>query len=104
MGIHILPALSSPADIQIAIARRVRDRRLDRGWTHAELEARSAVALDTLKKFEHTGQVSLPRLIRLSFALGCWAELEGLFREPTPESLDDLRRARRQRGRSLRGT
>ena len=95
-------ALSSPSDICLALARRIRDRRLDRGWTQAELAARSTVALDTLKKFEHTGQLSLPRLVRLAVALGCSAELEGLFREPTPQSLDELTRSRRRRGRALR--
>jgi transcriptional regulator with XRE-family HTH domain len=100
----MLVTSNSPADITLALARRIRDRRLDRGWTQAELAARSAVALDTLKKFEHTGQLSLPRLARLAVALGCSAEIEGLFREPAPQSLDDLTRSRRQRGRALRRT
>ena len=85
----------------MALGHRVRERRLDRGWTQAELSARSSVAVDTLKKFERTGQVSLPRLVRLAIALGCAAELEGLFRERSPQSLEDLERARRRRGRSL---
>ena len=85
----------------MALGQRVRERRLDRGWTQAELAARSSVALDTLKKLERTGQVSLPRLVRLAIALGCTAELEGLFGARAPQSLKDLERPRRLRGRSL---
>ena len=101
MGTVIPFIISTPADIAVALGLRVRERRLERGWTQSELAARASVALDTLKKFERTGQVSLPRLVRLAIALGCATELEGLFREPAPQSLKDLGRPHRRRGRSL---
>ena len=97
----MLVMISSPSDVAVAIGRRTRERRLDRGWTQAELAARANVAIDTLKKFERTGQISLPRLVRLAIALGCATELENLFRTPTPQSLTALTRSRRQRGRTL---
>ncbi len=93
--------LLTPAEIATSLARRLRARRLDRGWSQTELAARSNVAPDTLKRFERTGEVSLTRLIRLSLALGLASELEGLFAQTVPESLEVLERPKRQRGRSM---
>ena len=98
----MLVILSSPPEIATELARRLRARRLERGWTQPELAARSNVALDTLKKFERTGQISLVRMVRLSMALGTVAKKEGLFKAGAPASLDALERPLRQRGRSAR--
>ncbi len=94
--------LLSPPEVSNALARRLRAQRLARGWTQAELAARSNVAVDTLKKFERTGQISLVRMVRLTVALGCVDEMEHLFRQSVPASLDALERPERQRGRSSR--
>jgi transcriptional regulator with XRE-family HTH domain len=88
--------------IPARIAERVRDRRLALGWSRATLAARAAVSAETLRAFERTGQISLPRLARLAVALGVDAELERLFSAPPPvQSLDELaaQSKRRQRGR-----
>ena len=93
-------SVSSPAEISVALGRRIQARRLAHGWTQRELAERAGVALDTLKKFERTGQVSLLRLVRLVIALGGTDELEALLASHAPRSLDDLTRPRRQRGRT----
>jgi transcriptional regulator with XRE-family HTH domain len=98
----MLVMLMSPPQIVMLIARQARARRLDRGWTQAELVARSTVALHTLKKFERTGQISLPRVVRLAIVLGASREMERLFSEKVPASLDALERRKRQRGSSPR--
>ncbi|MHB0964275.1 MAG: helix-turn-helix domain-containing protein [Gemmatimonadaceae bacterium] len=100
LPLHIL----SPTDVSLALGRRVQARRLEHGWTQAELASRSGVAIDTLKKFERTGQISLPRLVRLVIALGRVSELEGLLGEPAPRSLRELERFTRKRGRALSPT
>lgn len=94
--------LSSPLGLAADLGARFRDRRLDRGWSREELGSRAQVAMETLKKFERTGQVSLPRLVRLAVALGVVGELESLFLPTRLETLDDIeRRARRpKRGRT----
>ena len=100
LPLHVL----SPTDVSLALGRRVQARRLEHGWTQAELASRSGVAIDTLKKFERTGQISLPRLVRLVNALGRVSELEGLLGEPAPRSLRELERPTRKRGRALSPT
>lgn len=84
------------------IADRLRLRRLALGWSRRSLGERAAVSPETLRAFERTGQISLPRLVRLSVALGVDGELERLFAAPPPpRSLDDLPSpgTKRQRGR-----
>ena len=91
-------SLQSVLGLAADLGGRFRDRRLDRGWSREELGARAGVAVETLKNFERTGQVSLPRLVRLAVALGAADELERLFLPTQPETLRDVeRRARRPR-------
>lgn len=93
--------LYSPRDVCLAIARRVRARRLDHNLTQRGLADRSGVSLGSLKRFERTGQVSLESLVRLALVLEATDELETWFSEPEFRSIDDaLRRGtRRKRGR-----
>ena len=84
------------------IAERLKERRLALGWSRPTLAARAAVSPATLRAFERTGQISLPRLARLAVALGVEGELERLFTTPPrAQTLDELaaQSKRRQRGR-----
>ncbi len=82
--------LYSPDEIRQRIAIRARARRLARGWTQAELAERGGIVLATLKKFEHSGQISLDRLIRIAAALDDLTVFERLFEPPVAASLDEL--------------
>ena len=80
----------TPAQVAIEIADRVRDRRLARGWTQAELAERAGLALPTLKLFERTGQVSLDRLLRIAAAFGALEDFRAPFAPPPPRSLAEI--------------
>lgn len=97
-------ALHTPSEASEQIAGRVRDARLARGWTQAQLAERSGIPLSTYRLFERTGQVSLERLIAVTSALGRMAEWDLLMRPPAPQSLDEIERGRptRRRGRRKR--
>ena len=99
----MLDIRTSPLDLSKELGKRLQERRLDRAWTRNDLSARAQVSAETLKKFERTGQISLPRLVRLTVALGIVSELERAFTARLPASLKDLEAQRRQRGRR-RGT
>lgn len=92
--------LSTPKEITVMMGQRSRARRLERGWSQSELAARAGIALSTLKVFEKTGQVSLPRLVRLMTALGHLSDLETILTASTPASLDTMELPLRKRGRS----
>jgi transcriptional regulator with XRE-family HTH domain len=94
--------LEAVTSIPVRIAERLKARRLALGWSRETLGARAAVAPATLRAFERTGQISLPRLARLAVALGVEGELERLFSvPPRAQTLDEIaaQSVRRQRGR-----
>ncbi len=95
-------SLYTPSEMAVQIADRVRIERLARGWTQAELAARSGVALATYRLFERKGQISLERLISISITLTRHAEWSSIFRPPPYQSLDDVNPSRPQRQRGSR--
>lgn len=89
----------TPAEVARQVAERVRARRLDRGWTQAELARRAGVALGTWKRFEQTGRLAFDDLVRAAFVLDALPELDAWFAPPPLASLDPTPPPRR-RGRS----
>lgn len=65
-----LELLSSPHQVSVDLARRVRARRKERRLSQALLAQHSGVSLASLRRFEHTGQISLLSLLKIAFALG----------------------------------
>ncbi len=100
----------TPGALLLHVARRAVARRLALGWTRKELARRTGIAIDTLKRFEQTGQVSLERLLKVALALNALREFTALFPEPAPASLAELealaaaraRKRGRVRGRRAR--
>lgn len=95
--------MMSPREMQRLIASKARDRRLTLNWSQKTLSEKSGVSYGSLKKFEHTGQISLESLLKIALVLGCMDDFKALF-EPSPctnaLSLDDLMGDyKRKRGR-----
>ena len=91
-----------PENIALHIAKRMTAVRLQKTWTRDELAQRSDVNVHTLKRFERTGQISLPRLIALCNVLGLLDELTRAFKPRQRVNIDDWRvneGRNRQRGR-----
>ena len=82
--------LTSPRQLQLDLAERVRARRQERGWSRRELAERSGLALDTLRLFERTGKIALTRLVLIASALGSLGEFDALFKPPVATSLDEI--------------
>jgi transcriptional regulator with XRE-family HTH domain len=89
--------IHTPHECAVRLAARMRERRRARRWSQAELAERSGVALATLKLFEHTGKISLERLLRIASSLDALTGFDDLFAPPAARSLDDIeaRAARR---------
>jgi transcriptional regulator with XRE-family HTH domain len=94
--------LQTPAEVVAGIAERARALRIARGWTQQELADRSGVALDTLRRFERTGKVSVDRLVRIAVVLDAVAPLGELFAAPPAATLAELERAEQRRVRAPR--
>lgn len=82
--------IMSSEDIAAEMATRLRSRRLVQNLTQEGLARRSGVALGTLKKFEHTGQIALVSFIRLVMTLKDESALEKLLLKQKFETLDEV--------------
>ena len=95
--------MMTPDEMAEQIAKRVRAKRLLLNFSQRTLAERSGVSYGTLKKFEHTGQISLESLLKLALTLNALEEFKNLFlaqKFESPTSLDKLMRDHsRKRGR-----
>jgi len=92
-----------PTEIALHIAKRTTAQRLQQAWTRDKLAKRANVNVHTLKRFERTGQISLPRLIAICDALGMLEELIRAFKPRQRISINDWQiheGKTRQRGRT----
>ena len=84
--------MDTPETVMRNIAEQARARRLQVGFTQEGLANRSGVSYGTLKKFEHTGQISLKSLLKIALVLDVLDDFKTLFVKNTTsfESLDEL--------------
>lgn len=94
--------LRSTHEVAQMLARRVKARRLERGWTQQEIADRSGIALATYRRFERSGRISVERLLKLAVILDAQAGFDDLFALPPARSLSELEdddRPTRKRGK-----
>lgn len=82
--------LRSPGEMNMDIAKRMRERRKERGLSQVKLSQHSDVSLGTLKRFERTGEISLSSLIKIAFALGCEDDFDHLFARKGYSSIQEV--------------
>jgi transcriptional regulator with XRE-family HTH domain len=93
-------SLKSATEIACELAQRVRMRRLQRGWTQAELAKRAGVKSSTYILFERTGRIALIRLLKILDVLELANEFDAIGRREdlTGMTLAQLTQPERQRG------
>lgn len=69
----------TPDSLMSGIAQRVKQRRLEKGWTQNMLATKARVFLASYRRFETSGEISLRSLVMLAFALEMTDEFENLF-------------------------
>ena len=80
----------TPLDICQSVAGRVKQRRLELNFTQKGLSDRAGVNIETYRKFERTGEISLLNLARLAFVFNSSGDFYRLFAQKQYESLDHL--------------
>lgn len=94
--------ISTPKDIALQIAARVKARRLELDLTQEGLAARAGVKFATYRRFEQTGEISLKGLLQVGFALNALPEFDDLFAQKQYQTLGDVlneQSVTRKRGR-----
>lgn len=82
--------ISTPKDVALQIAARVKARRLELDLTQEGLAARAGVKFATYRRFEQTGEISLKGLLQVGFALNALPEFDALFAQKQYQTLDDV--------------
>lgn len=80
----------TPGEIQKLIAARIRMLRRRRKISQKKLSELSGVSLGSVKRFEQSGEISLLSLIKIATALGLNNELEHLFEDVPPLSIEEI--------------
>jgi transcriptional regulator with XRE-family HTH domain len=93
-------SLKSATEIARELAHRVRERRLRRGWTQAELAKRTGVKPSTYILFERTGRIAVIRLLKILDVLDLANEFDQIGRQEdlTGMSLAQITQPERKRG------
>lgn len=93
----------STNDIQLTVAKRLKEARLSANLTQLSLSLRAGISLGSLKRFERAGEISFKGLVQLAFALRMEDDFASLFLPQQKASLDALleqaKNRQRQRGR-----
>lgn len=80
----------TPPEIERQIAERIRGIRKRRKISQQKLSELSGVSLGSLKRFEQSGEISLLSLIKIAIALDISEELEQLFADVPPLSIEEI--------------
>ena len=80
----------TPPEIERQIAERIRGIRKRRKISQRRLSELSGVSLGSLKRFEQSGEISLLSLIKIAIALDISEELERLFADVPPLSIEEI--------------
>ncbi|MFN4130366.1 MAG: XRE family transcriptional regulator [Paracoccaceae bacterium] len=88
----MMPNLDTASDIREIACMRARSRRVALNLTPAELSARSGVFFGTLKRFEHTDEVSFATLPARAGAMDALEGFHSLFPPIEARGLQDPER------------
>ena len=75
------------------LAKRIKQRRLEKGWTQKMLATKAGISLASYRRFESSAEISLRSLVMLAFALDMADEFETLFNSRIYQSIDDIIKA-----------
>jgi transcriptional regulator with XRE-family HTH domain len=82
--------LLSPLEMSLQLAKRLRELRLEHNWKQETLAERSGVSLGSLRRFEHSGEVSLKNLLNLCAALGRLGDFNTILQAETARTMREL--------------
>lgn len=80
----------TPVEIDRIIADRIRTIRKRKKLSQERLSQKSGVSLGSVKRFERSGEISLISLTKIAYALEISNELEDLFSQVPPQSIEEI--------------
>ena len=88
--------LETPAEMALSAAERFRSLRKRKKISIKTLSERSGVAYSTLRRFESSGEISFIALIKIASVLDCDDQINTLFSNTVPSSIEEILRENRR--------
>ena len=86
----ILLNQKSVSEICVDIAQKVKQRRLELNLTQKGLALRADVNIETYRKFERIGEISLVNLVKIAIALNAVEDFSSLFSQQKYQGIEDV--------------
>ena len=80
----------TPTETARLLSGRIRDIRKRKKLSQIKLSEKSGVSLGSVKRFEQSGEISLLSLIKIAIALDISDQLECLFEDIPPASIEEI--------------
>lgn len=93
-------SIAPSEQIEDFLCRQLKNIRLTRNFTQAQLAKESGVAIGTIRRFEEGQSVSLNTFIRILIALGLQQNLETLLPDPTIRPIERVNTGGSERKRA----
>ena len=91
---------SAVSEVQLALAYRIKQRRLEKNLSQNELSIRSGLSLASYRRFERTGEISLKSLILVAKTLNISDDFQNLFNQTSYLSIEEVLESKKERKRS----
>ena len=88
--------LETPAEMALSAAERFRSLRKRKKISIKTLSEQSGVAYSTLRRFESSGEISFIALIKIASVLDCDDQINTLFSNTVPSSIEEILRENRR--------
>lgn len=95
-------SIKTPREVAVILAERLREQRLQQGWSREEMSERSGVSVASIKRFELTGEIALIRLLQLCMILRAIDDFNDVLKMPEIKSIAELKRRQKPRQRGKR--
>jgi len=81
---------NTPDTVLQGIAKRIKERRLERNLTQRSFAKRAGVGYDAYRRFENTGDITLRNLVLCAVVLDDVEDFAALFVKKSYQSIDEL--------------
>jgi len=82
--------IKTPIDLAKVISNNARACRKKQNLSRQRLSEMSAVSFGSIRRFEETGEISLKSLLKIAIVLDCTDEIEQLFKQSEPKSIQEI--------------
>ena len=86
----MIDIFETPNSVAQALVSRVKQRRVSKRLTQAELAQKAGLPIATYRRFEQKAKITLSGLLQIAFALDCMSDFNTLFASQSWTTMDEM--------------